>query len=93
MRKSSTFYRIEKPIGDGYKSVYEFHLVVNGNLYYREYEVRPDGNNGYLGESCKVSKDACNRLYQRLIADGYRFTGIGEMDICGVKTMIKEVKA
>lgn len=89
MRKSSTFYRIEKNIGDGYKSVYEFHTVVNGNMYYREHEERPDGSNGFLGENVKTDKEHGNRLYKRLLADGYRFVGIGEMDICGYKTMIK----
>ena len=89
-RKSSTFYRIEKPIGDGYKSVYEFHTVVNGNMYYREYEERPDGRNGFLGESHKTTKEAGNRIYKRLIAEGYKFTGVYEMDIFGYKERYNE---
>lgn len=88
-RKSSTFYKIEKDIGDGWKRVYEFHTVVNGNMYYRDYEVRPDGSNGYLGVNQKTTKENGNRLYKELLADGFKFVGIGEMDIYGSKTMIK----
>ena len=40
-RRSSTFYRLEREIGDGYKSVIEFHTVVNGNLYLLRREERP----------------------------------------------------
>lgn len=88
-RKSSTFYRLEKNIGDGYKSVFEFHSVVNGNMYYVEHEEK-EGHEMWHGKSQKISsKEVGNKIYKRMKADGYKFSGIYEMDICGYKTKIK----
>ena len=89
-RKSSTFYRLERNIGDGYKQVYEFHTVVNGNVYIAEHEERPDGSTGYIGKNRRCTKEAGNREYLSLKAAGYKFTGIYEMDILGHKTLLKE---
>lgn len=89
-RKSSTFFRIEKPIGDGYKSVYEFHSVVNGNFYYQEYEELPSGITGYIGKITKSTKERGNKYYSQLLNDGYKFAGIYEMDIFGHKEVISK---
>ena len=88
-RKSSTFYQLVKDIGDGYKSVYEFHTVVNGNLYYTEYELLPSGRTGWIGNPTRVyDKDKGNDFYKKLLSEGYKFSGIYEMDIMGAKHKI-----
>ena len=86
--KSSEFRRLEKEIGDGYKSVIEFHIVVNGNRYYVEHEERPDGHDGWLGKRYMVSKSESEELYNKLLNRGYVFTGLYEMDIFGRKELI-----
>lgn len=91
-RRSSTFYRLEKPIGDGWLSVVEFHRVEgNNNKYYVEHEERPDGGTGYLGErrDC-FDKEYGNKIYKRYKARGYKFAGTYEMDIYGVKTLLSK---
>jgi len=92
-RRSSTFYRLEKEIGDGWKSVIEFHTVVgNNNKYYIEHEERPDGGTGYIGERRNAfDKEYGNKIYRRYKALGYKFAGIYEMDIYGKKVKIEEV--
>lgn len=85
-RKSSTFYRLEKNIGDGYKSVFEFHTVVNGNMYYVEHEELPDGKTGWIGRDRRCNKETGNKRYVELKNSGYTFAGVYEMDILGHKT-------
>ena len=90
-RKSSTFYKLQKDIGDGYKSVWEFHTVVNGNMYCTEHEERPDGSLGWLSGKNTFFKTKAegNERYQQLKKRDYTFAGIYEMDIFGKKTKIK----
>lgn len=92
-RKSSTFFRLEKNIGNGYKSVYEFHTVVNGNMYYCQHEEMPDGSTGWIeGKEHRVrTKEAGNKVYLRLRNNGYKFAGKYEMDIMGHKTPLEPV--
>ena len=91
--KSSTFYRLEKEIGDGWKSVVEFHTVVNGNMYTAEHEERPGGALGWNGKPKNTTKESGNKYYCKLKSNGYKFAGIWEMDILGVKTLISsEIK-
>ena len=89
-RKSSTFFRLEKTIGDGYKSVYEFHTVVNGNMYYCQHEEYPDGSTGWIdGVTHTVrTREAGNKEYRRLLSIGYKFAGKYEMDILGQRKEI-----
>lgn len=88
-RRSSTFYRLEKSIGDGWKSVCEFHRVVNGNKYYVEHEERADGSTGYIGESKRIlTAEYGNKVYKRYKSLGYKFAGTYEMDIYGEKTLL-----
>lgn len=89
-RKSSTFYRIEKNIGDGFVSVFEFHTVVNGNRYIAEHEER-NGRLGWINKNKSITKECGNKKYMDLLSQGYKLTGIYEMDVCGRKTKIKEV--
>lgn len=89
MRRSSTFYRLEKSIGDGYVSVFEFHTVVNGNMYIAEHEELPDGQLGWIGSKKMTNKDSGNKKYLQLKAQGYKFAGRYEMDICGYKEKLK----
>lgn len=89
-RRSSTFFRLEKNIGDGYKSIYEFHTVVNGNMYIREHEEK-NGEERWLGTSKPIySKEAGNNMYKRLLKSGYKFAGKYEMDILGYKMPLAE---
>lgn len=89
--RSSTFYRLEKNIGDGFKSVYEFHTVVNGNMYYQQHEERRDGSTGWIDRHChRCTKESGNKEYKRLLSIGYTFAGKFEMDILGHKEPLKE---
>ena len=88
-RRSSTFYGLEREIGDGYKSVIEFHTVVNGNLYLLKREERPDGSDGWSDKPRYTNKEDGNKEYLRLKNKGYKFAGIYEKDIYGYKTRIK----
>ena len=90
-RKSSTFYRLERDIGDGYKSVIEFHTVVNGNMYYKRHEERTDGGLGWIDSKTHYVryKEDGNKEYKRFKSKGYTFAGIYEMDIYGHKTKIR----
>ena len=83
--RSSTFYRLEKNIGNGYVSVYEFHTVVNGNKYIAKHEEFDGGRRGWIGRNQPVTKEYGNKKYKDLLAIGYRFTGKYEMDIFGHK--------
>lgn len=85
--KSSTFYRLEKAIGDGYTSIVDFHTVVNGNTYYKEHEKLPSGRLGWIGNIKMCSKESGNKYYKRLKSIGYKLTGIYEMDIFGHETL------
>ena len=93
-RKSSEFYRLEKDLGNGFKSVIEFHQVVNGNRYCSVLEEHPsslpDGHPNvlHLNEYRFTSKDAGNNAYKRYKAEGYKFVGVYEMDIFGYKKLI-----
>jgi len=92
-RKSSEFYRLEKDLGDGYKSVVEFHQVVNGNRYCAVLEEQPSilgvrPNTLHLHEYRFSSKDAGNKAYRDYKARGYKFVGVYEMDIFGYKRFI-----
>ena len=90
-RKSSTFYRLEKNIGDNCKSILEFHSVIsNGNMYIEKYK-ESDGHKICFSEDHMIilSKEEGNEIYKKMKAKGYVFAGIYEMDICGYKTKIK----
>jgi hypothetical protein len=89
MRKSSIFYRLEKSIGDGYVSVFEFHTVINGNMYITEHEEFDNGQLGWIGPNKMTNKDSGNKKYLRLKAQGYKFVGKYEMDIYGHKEVLK----
>ena len=84
-RKSSDFVRLVKDLGDGYLSVYEFHSVVNGTFYIAEHEEERDGSYKWIGKSEVVEKDKGNRFYLQLKAEGWKYGGKYEMDICGYK--------
>lgn len=84
-RRSSTFYRLEKNIGDGYKLVFEFHTVVNGNTYIKAHEEK-NGKECWLGKPKPCSKEYGNKMYLRLRNEGYQFAGKYEMNILGEKT-------
>ena len=86
--KSSTFYRLEREIGGGWKSVVEFHTVVNGKTYTAEHEETSDGRTGWIGKPQYTSKDKGNAYYLKLKSMGYKFAGIWDMDILGVKTLV-----
>lgn len=93
-RLSSTFYKLERPFGDdsGYL-VYEFHTVVNGNMYIKQLEEDVDHHwrNSIreirLGRSSDA-KQAGNAMYEKLLAEGFRFAGKYKMDIFGVKEAV-----
>lgn len=91
-RKSSTFFRLEKEIGDGYKRVVEFHTVVNGNIYIAEHEEMPSGRTGYISKDKRCTPTSGNAEYARLKSEGYKFAGVWEMDILGHKTKVEEGK-
>ena len=56
-RKSSTFYRLERPHKDGYTEVVEFHTVAgNGNTYFKAHEELSDGSLGWIGKEMKITK-------------------------------------
>lgn len=84
-RKSSDFYRFIRPDEFGLE-VYEMHIVVNGNRYYRYHEESKDGSLGYIGKSSAImSKDRWEAFAKHLKNIGYRYDGTYEMDIMGRK--------
>ena len=85
--KSSNFYRLEKSLGNGCVDVYEFHSVVNGNMYIAHHE-EYKGIHGHRYPDRNCAKETGNERYRQLKALGYRFTGIYEMDIFGYKTKL-----
>jgi len=91
--KSSTFYRLEKMLPIGKLQVYEFHTVVNGNLYYVSYV---EDSNRHRSDRHEYrlynDKEKGNKIYKQLKADGYQFAGIWEMDVLGHKKRIQEGK-
>jgi len=89
MTRSSIFYRLEKSIGGGCVSVFEFHTVVNGNMYIAEHEEFDNGQLGWIGSKEMTNKDSGNKKYLQLKAQGYKFAGRYEMDICGHKEKLK----
>lgn len=89
-RKSSEFYRLEKNLGDGFKSVYEFHKVIaNGNCYIAHYEER-NGNKGWQGKDLHCTKDSGNKYYKELKNNGFVFAGVYEMDTLGNRKKISK---
>lgn len=98
---TSIFYRLEKEINTDigvFYDVYEFHLVNNGNRYYRHHEepVDSDGER-YLGAIFRDVrfgyennvKENWNKEYKELIDNGYTLTGTYECDICGYSKRIE----
>lgn len=83
-KRSSTFFRVEKNIGDGFVSVYEFHTVINGNMYIAHHEEK-DGSRRWMGRRMKTNKELGNKRYKELLTDGYQFAGKYQMDIYGHK--------
>lgn len=87
--KSSDFIRLEKTINTNYGSfvdVYEFHTVVNGNLYIARHEETTAGGMmaNYPVRDC--TKETGNARYIQLKENGYKYTGRYQMDILGYKT-------
>lgn len=82
--KSSDCKILAKYLGNNHWSVYEFHRVVNGNIYVAEKEC--SRNSIYSPCYRKVingSRDKLNQIWVKLKMDGYVNLGEYEMNICG----------
>lgn len=90
--KSSDFIRMEMELDFGIIGVYEFHKVVNGNMYYYYHEEK-DGFNRYRGEDKPIKdKEHWDRCFNCFLKEGFKVVGEYEMDVCGYKYK-KEVSA
>lgn len=88
-RLSSTFYRLIRKDEFGKYDVYDFHTVVNGNLFVQKHENAEIDENGFIIGMCyhytrdMIKKDKGNAKYKELKSQGYKFIGIFEEDVCG----------
>lgn len=88
---SSTFYKLEKPLGAGFGYlVYEFHTTANGNRYFTSLEEKDDHTwktniNEVKLPQGELGAELGNEKYKLLKAEGFEFKGIWEMDIYGNK--------
>lgn len=89
MRKSSTFYRLVKKDEFGKYDVYDFHTVINGNMYFQQIENADLDEDGLIIGCCYhnkpkfTNKEEGNKKYRALQAKGFKALGKFEMDVCG----------
>lgn len=88
--KSSTCFKLEKDLGDGFTSIIEFHTVVNGNTYVVEKEYLNGVYRNCTKEMYKNNKEGGNKFYKRCLMEGYKFIGKYEMDVCGNFTKLED---